>query len=509
VGIPITSYLVRLGFSEDTASYGRFAHSLRGASSLVSGEYLEMGKKVVEFQAAAVGAFAAIGLTVIGMAEKTAKADQEYRLLALHMFTTKNVAREFKVALDALGQPLENVMWDPELAARFNKLVEDQRRVVTGLGGTFDANMVKIRDVSFEFTRLGTFIETGLIPMIVNDLANLFGTDADGLLAKLQAFNEWFMTNMPEIAATISADLKPVLDDVVVVMESLWDFTKQVLITFTDLIGLISGDDSIRTSTLDFQKLAQAVGWVVDGFTVAVTALFQLGTNLTLLVGAAAKAVAGDYTGAMANIIAMKPILSVAEGIAQKRADVIIAGRGGVGPANPWETPKEQIARVATKLGVPVELALAVAQVESGTQQYDKTGKPIVNRGKSGESHATGMFQLEPGTAREMGVDPNTMSGNILGGIGYLAKKLKQAGGSESGALERYYGGSKKDSAEYAAKVMHVESGIQIASLTINVPPGMGAEAAQKAVTKGIADAAKLKAQREIAEHATPGYSYG
>jgi hypothetical protein len=98
----------------------------------------------LEFQVAVVGAFAAIGLTAIGLAEKTAMADQEYRLLALHMFTTKNTARELKVALDALGQPLENVMWDPELAARFNSLVKDQRTLIEELGPTFDKNMVKI-----------------------------------------------------------------------------------------------------------------------------------------------------------------------------------------------------------------------------------------------------------------------------------------------------------------------------------------------------------------------------
>jgi hypothetical protein len=500
---PITEYLVKLGFSEDTVAYTRFASMLRGTSSLVGNEYYQMGKKVVEFQIAAVGAFAAIGMTAIGLAEKTAMADQEYRLLALHMFTTKNTARELKVALDALGQPLENVMWDPELAARFNQLVKDQQRLIAGFGGTFDANMVKIRDVSFEFTRLGTFIESYLVPMIVNDLANLFGTDADGLLGKLRAFNEWFITNMPEIAGTIATDLKPVLDDVVLVMESLWGFTKQVLITFTDLFGLLTGDDSLRTTTLDFQKLAKAIGWAVDGLTVVVTTLFQLGTNLALLINAMANAATGDFKGAMGLLYTMKPVLSVADAIAQKRADVIIAGRA-------TETSKEQIARVATKLGVPVDLALAVAQVESGTQQFDKSGKPIVNRGKSGESHATGMFQLEPGTAREMGVDPNTEAGNILGGIGYLAKKLKQSGGNQELAAEHYYGGSKKDSAAYAAKVMHVQSGIQIGTLTVNVPPGTESTALERiraSITASLDEADKKRTQRNIAE--VPGFSYG
>ena len=112
----LEEYLVRLGFNVDTSAFAQFSNALRDASSIVDSQYGKMVGKVWQFQGVATGAFFAAGAAAIDIADKVATADQEYRLLALHMYTSLPVARELKIALDALGQPLENIMWDPELA---------------------------------------------------------------------------------------------------------------------------------------------------------------------------------------------------------------------------------------------------------------------------------------------------------------------------------------------------------------------------------------------------------
>jgi soluble lytic murein transglycosylase-like protein len=92
-------------------------------------------------------------------------------------------------------------------------------------------------------------------------------------------------------------------------------------------------------------------------------------------------------------------------------------------------TTTDLISASAAKYGVPSSLALAVAQRESGLNQSA--------RGTSGE---IGVFQLMPGTAAQLGVDPSSLDQNIDGGVRYLSQMYQQFGDWHT-ALEAYNGG--------------------------------------------------------------------
>jgi LysM repeat protein len=98
-------------------------------------------------------------------------------------------------------------------------------------------------------------------------------------------------------------------------------------------------------------------------------------------------------------------------------------GQAGVTPA--------QLEDLSRRHGVPLKLALGVIQQESG-------GNPNARSGVG----ATGLMQLMPGTAKEMGVqnarDPHQ---NLEGGFKYLGKMLKQFGGDTTKALAAYNAG--------------------------------------------------------------------
>lgn len=87
------------------------------------------------------------------------------------------------------------------------------------------------------------------------------------------------------------------------------------------------------------------------------------------------------------------------------------------------------ISQTANQYGVDPSLALAVAQQESGLNQSA--------RGSKGE---VGVFQLMPGTAASLGVDPYSLSDNIRGGIMYLKQQLDRFG-NVSDALAAYNAG--------------------------------------------------------------------
>lgn len=95
-------------------------------------------------------------------------------------------------------------------------------------------------------------------------------------------------------------------------------------------------------------------------------------------------------------------------------------------------TPQEIIADTAFRYGVPVEIALAVAKRESNFNQ--------AARGTSGE---WGIYQLMPGTAQELGVDPRDTYQNIDGGIRYLRQQYDRFGNWPD-ALAAYNAGASR-----------------------------------------------------------------
>jgi hypothetical protein len=99
---------------------------------------------------------------------------------------------------------------------------------------------------------------------------------------------------------------------------------------------------------------------------------------------------------------------------------------------------QDKVAAAAARYGVPVDLALKVAQVESGFNQNAMSGKGAV-----------GVMQLMPGTASDLGVNPYNEDQNIDGGVRYLSQLYRQFGSWDT-ALAAYNFGPGNVSRGYA-----------------------------------------------------------
>ena len=90
---------------------------------------------------------------------------------------------------------------------------------------------------------------------------------------------------------------------------------------------------------------------------------------------------------------------------------------------------KESIVKHSLELGIDPALALSIAKSESGFRHEARS------------SHgAVGVYQLMPSTAKRLGVDPYTLSGNIKGGLMYYKRLYKMFGSTEL-ALAAYNAG--------------------------------------------------------------------
>jgi hypothetical protein len=105
-----------------------------------------------------------------------------------------------------------------------------------------------------------------------------------------------------------------------------------------------------------------------------------------------------------------------------------------------------QICSAAQAQGVDCNLAIAVANAESGGNQYNNDGSVVTS-----SAGAVGIFQLEPGTAAGLGVDPTDPTQNIQGGVTYLGQLLNQFNGDVPSALAAYNWGPGNVASQGAA----------------------------------------------------------
>lgn len=252
----VDEYLVKLGASVDASGMAGFQNALREANLGAEVSAAGIAGSFLKAQVEVMAGFAAIGGAAIGLVDKVAMADQSYRLFALHMYMSKDAARSLKVAMDALDEPLENLTWDKELRDRTHQLIEDQRAMAPD--GTFEAQMRKVRNIRFEFTRME--VEGQYLAMhVAEDFMKALGIGPDQLLKKLQDFNDWIVHNLPTISSTIVTHFMPIWQDMEVIAKLLGQGIYEAAGAFQSLIGVLSGDESLDTNIVTLESMAKTL----------------------------------------------------------------------------------------------------------------------------------------------------------------------------------------------------------------------------------------------------------
>lgn len=507
----IKSYLVSLGYEVNQPQLNHFNDTLRQTSQMVAYATGGMAKVAIEAGAAILTALSSVAAGTIALMDSTARADLGYQLFARRMFMSADAAKQLKIATDALGYSLEDIIWGPpELRERYHQLVEDQRQLMQGLGGAgFAHEMRKIRDIQFEFTRLR--VEAQYFVMgLVKALSKALTGDEDGLLKRLRGWNQWLIENIPVLASKVSDNLAPALREIWAIWVDIADIGRIVASEVLRLIGILADDENLKTGQVNvenigkgFYYVAHAVRVVVDVFHELIQLLEKLWNNpLAKVLWSAAL---GARMGAVFGPWGMLGGALIGGGAGGYLAYKDTGGTPSTGGApTDKESVKRAIVAMAQQAGISPAIALAVAQRESGFNQ--------AARGTKGD---TGIFQLMPNTAAGLGVDATDATQNIRGGVSYLAmlyrrygdwNKALEAYNWGAGNLDRSHGRVPGDVQNYASGVLSsAQRGINVGGVQVYITnPGATPEQIYHSTVKAVDDTLNKRAMKEIVQGGGP-----
>ncbi len=405
----LKSYLVSLGFDANMAQYSKFETSLNNAKKFVAKTTLEMGTDLIKWGAAASGIFLAASGAIVGTIGKVAMADQEYRLFGQRMMLNTTQARSLKIALDALGQPLEAIAFDPELHSRYEQLQRDQKLLAGGLSGDFEGTMRQIRDVMFEFTRLEVEFKYFTFSVAKNIFQALGGGD---FIKTLHGLNDWIISNIPKWSMQFSTYLVPILKDV-------WHIFVDIGVILIKLEPLID-------------RVLSLVGWVLDK---AMPLFDFVAKNPGLIGGAALGAKIGSFAGPEGTLAgaAIGGLAGIgydrlSGGAANAPGPVSGAGSGGI---------RQLAAQVGAQLGVDPALLYSQWALETGSFKHFAGNNNLGNIRSAGG----GPFK-NYGSLNDFGQDYiQQLRRNFSGAIGVGSNSNQFAVGLDNGRLGSYFGG--------------------------------------------------------------------
>jgi hypothetical protein len=464
----IKSYLVQLGYDIDQPTLNKFNEAMRVTAQQVTKFTEGMATSFVEAGAAVVGTLTGIAVGTVAMMAETAKADLGFQLLARRMFMSVDAAKQYKIALDALGMSAEDVIWGPpELRERYAKLIADQRELQRGLGGDFEGQMRKIRDVEFEFTRLKVEAQY-FVMALTRSLSIALTGDENGLLERLRSWNTWLIQNIPVLAGQFTQYLVPVLRDVKAIWMDIGDILRIATSEFLKLIGVLSNDSTLKSGAVNIETIGRALDHISSATRKVFDEMDKIARFIDShpwalrLFGTVAGAIAGAGAGGIATIfqggVGAIPGAVIGGTVGGLMANDIANARGG--GASSGTDIRQMITDAARRYGVDPALALAIADRESGMN-------PNAPRGASGEY---GMMQVMPQTFAAFGSgDPNNVQNNLNASMAYLSALSKQYHGNER-LMAEHYNGSGPAARAYADDVMQrAQGGYNVGGIQVHV----------------------------------------
>lgn len=245
VGQMIEEYLVGLGVHIDKPGFQQANDTINNLSGTIQQATGSWVASFAKAGAAVTAAITGIATASAGLMKSAASQELAMQKLGRQMMVDTDTAWEMKRATDALGESLQDIRMNPELAGQFAQLRADGAQMK--VGGDFKEIMKGFRSLMFEFTRLKqevsyamTWVGYYLMKYLSRPLAQAKEV--------LKGFNDSFVKNMSVWTEKVARAIYYVINVGIHLLEfirdlgkaaySFWDsFPKGVKIATIALLG--------------------------------------------------------------------------------------------------------------------------------------------------------------------------------------------------------------------------------------------------------------------------------
>lgn len=457
----IKEYLVSLGWEIKTADWRKFEDALK-RSTLKTEQYAKsMAKDFIVAGGAIVTALAAVGGATVGLLGSVARQDMSYQLLARRMFMTVDATKKMKMATDALGYSIEEIIWGPpELAERYRALIQDQDRMFRYLGSDGGERAFRqIRDIGFQFTRMEVGLKNFAMVLTQDVVKKLTGSGSmEEALVKITGWVDQFQSRIPQLSQQFAAVLVPVLT-------GMWNVLKWISeLDYGRMWASLEAGYQRMKTVIDFVQSGNMAGLLWDKDKSA-------SSNISTLAGT-------DRDQVIGNAIAA----ARARGLDPARVLALFDQESGFNPS-----------------------AIGPAVTNPKSMYYGQ--------------RAEGLGQVMPGNAPGKNLlDPDV---NMAVSLNMLQRKLQKYGGDWQKALNDYYGTGapmpgqptfgqyyaqfqekyQRYQKEFGGDAMYRPQSYvtDMGGVTVNITqPGATPDQVKKAVVEGIAAHERRRAQNSF-----------
>jgi hypothetical protein len=251
-----------LGASTYETSFQTFQTILTQSSAAVDKYAVGAAKAFFKFQLEVVGAFSAVSSAVLALVDKTVSANTSYRIFGESMLLTTEAAKGLKNVTDALGLSIDQMYWDPKSSSKAEVLFKDYANFVKAFPD-IDKKFEGLENAQLQVTRL----ERGFIRLSEVFTVSIFNKlGGSELTKKITGWVDYLLDGDKIVALgdKLADFFAPILTHTYKMFIDIGSAVKQFSDDFSDLIGVVTGDDSINETTNSFEKFGKALTHVID-----------------------------------------------------------------------------------------------------------------------------------------------------------------------------------------------------------------------------------------------------
>jgi hypothetical protein len=229
----LKEYLVSIGFVVNTAQHTAITRQIKDLEKLFNGSTASMSANMVTAAKYMSEAILVVSGAIYKMVSQAARAQIEYQKFGTRMWMNTKVAKDFKIALDAMNESMEDIAWNKELRGQFKELMNMSKELRTPADASL--RFKNMREILFSFKQLRVEI-TYAVEWISYYLLKYFDKPLEKVRKTLDGLHDKIRLNMPTWTNNVAKFLATIINiggHAVRFIKDVWDGLNRIWDSFT------------------------------------------------------------------------------------------------------------------------------------------------------------------------------------------------------------------------------------------------------------------------------------